>query len=341
MVMSKRMTSVLGWLAIAHGLALAVLPLRGLAADSVPVGNWMPVVLYVVGMLGYVAAGLALAGLVPMRRFASPLLVLASVYSLVGMTILGLDGLWIGAALSLAFLFLGFWRGAVGWPDAADRHGRAWHVVAATVGVLFLTYVGVAAASWPWHRAWGSTPEELAMALPGDAPDRDPADEIQHAVTIDAPPDAVWPWLAQLGQDRAGFYSYDWLERAIGAEIHNVREIRPEWQTRQAGDFVRATQPGYLGGLFGPDLGWRLDEVQPGRAMVLRNWGAFVLVPTADGRTRFIVRSTITNPQIPVWAAVLNLGVFELPHFIMERRMMLTIKALAEQPAQAPAVARH
>ena len=123
--------------------------------------------------------------------------------------------------------------------------------------------------------------------------------------------------------------------------VHNVLEIRPEWQTRQPGDLVRATQAAYLGGVFGPELGWRLDDVQPGRALVLRNWGAFVLVPTADGRTRFIVRSTITNPRIPVWAAVLNMGVFELPHFIMERRMMLTIKALAERPATAPAVARR
>jgi hypothetical protein len=339
--MSQRTMHALGWLAIAHGLALSVLPLRGLSADSVPAGNWMPVVLYVVGMLGFVGAGLGLAGLVPIRRFASPLLVLASVYALVGMTILGLGNFRIGAAISLAFLFLGFWRGALGWPAAADRHGRVWHIAAASVGVLFLTYIGIAVASWPWHRAWGSTPDEMAMALPGDAPDRRPSDEIQHAVTIDAPPEAVWPWLVQLGQDRAGFYSYDWLERAAGVDIHNVLEIRAEWQARQSGELVRATQPGYLGGVFGPELGWRLDDVQPGRALVLRNWGAFVLVPTADGRTRFIVRSTITNPRIPVWAAVLNMGAFELPHFIMERRMMLTIKALAERTVPAPAVARR
>jgi uncharacterized protein YndB with AHSA1/START domain len=199
----------------------------------------------------------------------------------------------------------------------------------------------VAAATWPWHRAWGSTAAELVMPLPGDRTDRDPAFEIQHAVTIDAPPEAVWRWLVQLGQDRAGFYSYDWLERAAGVQVRNVLEIRPEWQARQAGDFVRATQASYLGGLLGPDLGWRLDDVQPGRAMVLRNWGAFVLMPTAEGGTRFIVRSTITNPRIPVWAAVLNMGVFELPHFIMERRMMLTIKTLAEGSGSTPAVARR
>ncbi|MGE0362495.1 MAG: hypothetical protein AB7H93_24560 [Vicinamibacterales bacterium] len=340
--MSQRVTRGFGWLAIAHGLALAVLPLRGLAADAVPAGNWLPVLFYAVGMLGFVGAGLALLGLLPMRRFASPMLVLAAVYSLVGMSIIGLRGVQIGAALSFVFLFVGLWRGAAGWPEAADRHGRLWHAAAATVAVLFLAYVGVAAMTWPWHRAWGSTPEELAMALPGDRPDRNPAYEIQHAVTVDAPPSAVWAWLVQLGQDRAGFYSYDWLERAVGADIDNVLEIRPEWQTRQAGDFVRATQPGYLGGLVGGNLGWPLDEVQPGRVMVLRNWGAFVLLPTADGRTRFIIRSTITDPKIPVWAAVVNMGLFELPHFIMERRMMLTIKALAERDRPAPVVAaRH
>lgn len=339
--MAQRTMRILGGVAVAHGLALAVLPLRGLAADSVLAGNWMPVVLYVVGMLGFVAAGLSLIGVLPLGRLTSPVLVLAAVYSLVAMSVLGVGGVPVGAALSAAFLLIGLWRAAVGWPAATDRHGRVWHVAAATAGVLFLAYVGVAAAAWPWHRAWGSTPAELTMALPGDRPDRRPADEIQHAVTIDAPPAAVWAWLVQLGQDRAGFYSYDWLERAFGARIDNVLEIRPEWQARQAGDFVRATQPGYLGGLFGPDLGWRLDDVQPPQVMVLRNWGAFVLLPTADGGTRFIIRSTITQPRIPVWAAVVNLGLFELPHFIMERRMMLTIKALAEDGAAGAAMARR
>ena len=214
--MAQRLVHLLGWLAIAHGLAHAVLPLRGLSADSVPAGDWMPVVLYVLAMVGYVAAGLGLIGALPLRRFASPMLVLASVYSLVGMTILGARSLPAGVVLSGGLLLVGLWRGVKGWPEAEDRHGRLWHGVAAAVAVAFLAYVGVAAATWPWHRAWGSTPAELAMALPGDRPDRDPAFEIQHAVTVDAPPEQVWRWLVQLGQDRAGFYSYDWLERAAG-----------------------------------------------------------------------------------------------------------------------------
>jgi uncharacterized protein YndB with AHSA1/START domain len=183
----------------------------------------------------------------------------------------------------------------------------------------------------PIHRGWGASIHEWQITLPGDRDPRTPALEILHGVTIDAPPSAVWPWLAQLGQDRAGFYSYDWLERAFGADVHNVRAIRPEWQSRKVGDHVFATQAGYLGGAFGERPGWAIDVFDPDRALVLKNWGAFVLVPQPGGRTRLLIRSTISNERIPAWAAALNLAAFELPHFIMQRRMMLGIKTLSEQ----------
>jgi uncharacterized protein YndB with AHSA1/START domain len=198
---------------------------------------------------------------------------------------------------------------------------------------MMVLYAAGAVVLWPLHRDWGSDPSEHALALPGDRPDRNPALELQHAVTVDAPPEAVWRWLVQLGQDRAGFYSYDWLERAFGVDIHNVTEIRPEWQSRKPGDLVRATQDGYLGGVLGDDLGWTVNDVVPGHAMVLQYWGAFVLEPTADGKTRFIIRTNVGHKRTPAWAAALDMVAFELPHFIMERRMMLRIKKLAETNA--------
>jgi hypothetical protein len=137
----------------------------------------------------------------------------------------------------------------------------------------------------------------------------------------------------QLGQDRAGFYSYDWLERVFGADVHNIKEIRGEWQDRRVGDFVRATQPNYLGGVFGTDVGWTVTHVEPGRALVLRNWGAFVLRPVGANQTRFIVRTTVGDPATPVWMAAIDMMAFELPHFIMQRKMMLQIKQLAEDGA--------
>jgi hypothetical protein len=137
--------------------------------------------------------------------------------------------------------------------------------------------------------------------------------------------------LAQVGQDRAGFYSYDWLERLFLADIHNAWEVRPEWQNRKVGDLVRATQPDYLGGLLGKDLGWRVKLLDTNRALVLDGWGAFVIEPESGGRTRLIVRSTTGDPDAPAWGAALSLTLFELPHFVMQRGMLLGIKERAER----------
>jgi hypothetical protein len=65
--------------------------------------------------------------------------------------------------------------------------------------------------------------------------------------------------------------------------------------------------------------------------MVLEHWGAFVLQPAGDGGTRFIIRSTVSGPDIPMWTSALEFLTFERPHFIMERRMTLTLKVLAER----------
>jgi hypothetical protein len=327
--MSLAVVRVLGWVVVAHGLSHAVLPLRGSIEPAVLVDDWTPVVLYGVAMVGFVAAGLGLLGMRPFDAAISPLLVLASGLSLVAIVRFSDPSLWFGGVCDVALLLLGLWRAYGGWP-AHPPHGRLWHAVALAAGFALLVYVAAASFLYPWHRTWGSTRDELALALPGDAPERSRGVEIQHAVTIDAQPDVVWSWLVQLGQDRAGFYSYDWLERAFGAQVRNVHERRAPWQSLHAGDFVRATQPGYLG-IFNEPLGWRVTRAEPGRVLVLENWGAFVLLPAGDHQTRFIIRSTISDRHIPVWASALNLVTFQLPHFIMQRRMMLTIKELSEQ----------
>src|SRR5918993_5960773 len=238
---------ILGWLVLAHGLSHAVLPLRGSLAPAVLMDDWTPAALYGIGMVGFVAAGLGLLGVRPFSRAISPLLVLASGLSLVAIVRFADSALWFGAASDGALLLIGLWRAYGGWPGHPS-HGRRWHAAGVTTGVLLVAYVTTVGVLYPWHRTWGSTRAELLMSLPGDGPTRDLAREVQHAVTIDARPETVWPWLVQVGQDRAGFYSYDWLERAFGADVRNVSEIRPEWQSRRVGDLVLATQRGYLGG---------------------------------------------------------------------------------------------
>lgn len=327
--MALTIIRILGWLVIAHGLSHAVLPMRGLLAYAAWDGDLMPAALYTVSMVGFVAAGLGLLGVRPLDRVISPLLVLASGCSLVAIFVLGDPRLWLGALLDLTLLPIGLWRGYAGWP-AHPPHRRIWHVAALTTGFTVLSYVGVVAATYPSLRTWGSTRAELTMSLPGDAEPRASGFELQHAVTIDAPAEDVWVWLVQLGQDRAGFYSYDQLERAAGLGIRNVSEVRPEWQTLAIGDVVRATPPNYMGGLV-DEVAWAVGDVTPERALVLENRGSFVLRPISDERTRFIIRSKMGDSDRSVWASAASLLGFQLPHFIMQRRMMLTIKALAEE----------
>jgi azurin len=326
--MTLAITRILGWLTIAHGLSHAVLPMRGSLDPTT--GDWMPIALFGVSTVGFVAAGLGLLGLRPLDRVVSPLLVLSSAWSLVAIARHGAQGLWIGAACDIALILVGLWRAFSGWPSHPS-HRRIWHHAALTAGFVFVTYVGLAAFSYPQHRSWGSTPEEITMSLPGDEDPRAIPFEVQHAITIDAPAEDVWVWLVQLGQDRAGFYSYDWLERAIGLGVRNVSEVREEWQTLNAGDFVRGAPPNYLGGLLGEERGWTVREVTPEKLLVLEKWGAFVLQPVTDERTRLIIRSTMSNHDRSVWSSAANLFGFQLPHFIMQRRMMLTIKDLAEE----------
>lgn len=198
-----------------------------------------------------------------------------------------------------------------------------------TVVVASMIYGSVAIAFRPWHNRWGATDAEIGKLLPGDErfPIRD--NFINHVISIDAPPEKVWPWLLQLGQDKSGFYSYDWLERAIGDDVHNRFELRPEWQNLKEGDLVHATQPGYMWGWIGANPGWTVLKLEPNRVMQLKYWGTFWLERRKDGGTRFGVRSHIGD--VPFWAAPIEVFLFEPTHFIMEQRMLRTIKELSER----------
>lgn len=328
--MRRLLRLALGCVLIVHGLGNAVLPLRGVHATVAGAWAALPITLSSAAVIGFVAAGIGILGIRPLQRIAAAAAFAGGTGSIAAWILLGDRDLWPGIALDVALPMAAIaWQARVHAPEPATRTRAT--IARDVVGIAALVWIAVTTLLWPWTRTWGTTPHEWAISLPNDPASRNPAMELMHGVTIDAPPEKVWPWLIQLGQDRSGFYSYDWLERLFGADIHNTFELRPEWQTRTAGDRVPATQADYLGGVFGERPGWVVDRVDPGSVLVLRYWGAFVLRPTADGRTRFLIRSTISNRRIPAWAAALNFSLFELPHFIMERRMMLTIKRLSEQ----------
>jgi hypothetical protein len=100
------------------------------------------------------------------------------------------------------------------------------------------TLIGYSRFLRPWHERWGATDEEVAAALPGDELIGKAAGQVTRAITIDAPPEAVWAWLVQLGAERGGFYSYDRLEDLFGLGIHSANAIATEWQSRAVGDRV-------------------------------------------------------------------------------------------------------
>lgn len=205
----------------------------------------------------------------------------------------------------------------------------------AAVGGIGALAAGYALTVRPWHLRWGATDEELTETLPGDEVKPDAGIQVTHAITINAPAETVWKWLVQIGQDRGGFYSYDWLENLFDLQVHNTEEIRPEWQELKVGDFVRSAHKGWLGGRFDDKAGWFVVRLEPNRALVLRDeiengsW-AFVLRPIDENQTRLIIRvrgDEATN----FGRKILNLSFFEPAHFIMERKMLLTLKQRAEE----------
>ena len=100
------------------------------------------------------------------------------------------------------------------------------------------------------------------MSLPGDDLVPDPAEQNTRAIEIDAEPSSVWPWIIQIGADRGGFYSYEWLENLFGLGIHNSDVVVNQWQHRTVGDLVFADAKG--------SGGWYVMEVRPGEALVLQ-----------------------------------------------------------------------
>jgi hypothetical protein len=326
--------TLIGWLFILHGLAHSAL---GFWAASLGPA-WVVTPLWWIAQVGFVAAGAGLVGVDGLRRVWAPLAFVAGMSSIGLFNLYGHLALMIGLVLDVLLIAVG-----LQWSEHAllarlrrrpapdDSHPRR-HAVATWLTAVALVYMSAVILARPWHLAWGSSRAERMARLPGDRL-VDPANyRMDHAITIHAPADSVWPWLVQIGQDRAGFYSYDRLERLIGADIHNADHIHPEWQVRQAGDLVRATQPAYLGGAFGSQLGWRVAEVVPGRAIVLERWGAFVLEPVDASTTRLHIR--LRGDGTPTVASTLfapiGLLVFEPAHFIMERGMMRGIKQRAE-----------
>jgi hypothetical protein len=185
---------------------------------------------------------------------------------------------------------------------------------------------------------WGTVGTETTDSLPGDEFVPKPKWSYTLGIAVDASPEDVWPWIAQIGQGRGGFYTYQTLENIAGCKITNTTEILPDHQHPAVGEdiYLHPTAPPM-----------RIEIVDPPNALVLfgspadigteESWGMstwqFAVNPGPDGGSRLLTRGRYD--YTPDWKSRLAFGRFpiEAISFVMSRKMMLEIKRLAERDA--------
>lgn len=201
-----------------------------------------------------------------------------------------------------------------------------------TLGILAglaVLAVAIIAMLTPWMDRWGATDEEIAATFPGDELLLEPASFLNRAVTVNAMPEEIYPWIVQLGADKGGMYSYTSLETyLLNCPQVNADRIHEEWQDLKVGDEMKMcpnepAPPPYI-----------IAQIVPNQAIVMGHqengewvdvW-QFVIVPQPDGTSRLITR-TRTMAVGSFWT-IIHPGIF-----IMERGMLLGIKDRAEMLA--------
>ena len=180
----------------------------------------------------------------------------------------------------------------------------------------------------PWHLRWGATDEEVSQPMPGDGIVEHPHLNATRAITIEAPPEAVWQWLVQMGQGRAGFYTYDRIENLASMNIHSADRILPEFQHLEVGDIIPTDPNGE---------GFTITALEPNRSLVMvagtPRMGhvsvATVLEPVDERSTRLATRLrarfSLASAGLPFFL------IFDPGDFVMMRKMLLGIKERAER----------
>src|SRR6185436_19439324 len=143
-----------------------------------------------------------------------------------------------------------------------------------------------------WMARWGTTPSDLTRVMAGDSLIADPTYSGTMAVIVKGRPEHIWPWLVQMGYQRGGLYSYDWLDRLFGyLDRPSATRILPEYQHLAVGDKIP----------LGRGPAWPVAAIEPLRALVLdmRNMGGidwvwqFGLYPVDETHTQLVSRSRV------------------------------------------------
>jgi hypothetical protein len=197
------------------------------------------------------------------------------------------------------------------------------------VGLAVLAVVLMIALT-PWMDRWGAIKDEIAASFPGDELVPSPRVVYNRAITVNASPEQIYPWIVQLGAEKGGMYSYSWFETHIlQCELINADRIHEEWQGLKVGDQVKMCP-----GDFGPPP-YEVALMESNSTIVMGHyengeWSDtwhFVLIPYTDGTTRLVLRSRDAKSGL-FW------DVMRPGEFIMVRGMLLGIKQRAEQLAE-------
>jgi hypothetical protein len=183
-----------------------------------------------------------------------------------------------------------------------------------------------------WMSRWGATSSDLTRVMAGDGLIVHPTYSGTMVLVVNARPEHIWPWLVQMGYQRGGLYSYDWLDRLFGyLDRPSATRILPEFQRLAVGDHIPLGR--------GPS--WPVAVAEPDHALVLdmRNMGGidwvwqFGLYAVDERRTQLVSRSRVRARTVSAW---LLTAAIEPAGFVMTRRMLLGLKQRAEALASAP-----
>jgi hypothetical protein len=177
-----------------------------------------------------------------------------------------------------------------------------------------------------WCLTWGARADEVARKLPGDDLLPDAGLVTTRAVTVNAPPEAIWPWLVQMGSGRGGAYTYDWIENLLGLDMHSADAILPQYQDVELGDEFPLGPGGAV---------MRVEVLDPPRAFAIRiadqNWAWIFALRPEGGSTRLISRNRIATASLSPASRLLYTLFMEPGSLVMERKMLLGIKERAER----------
>lgn len=216
------------------------------------------------------------------------------------------------------------------WHDIAEGAGGAAIMLAAML-TPFLRHA---------RSHWGLDEEAAARVYPGDDLVPNPRWMWTHGVEIDAPAEDVWPWIAQIGENHAGFYSYQWLENLAGCNVRNAETIHPDWEQHLGGAIILHPNapPLPVEGLAAGQ--WFVAHGRPdptargdGQRWVEVSWLFFLEALGAAGgkrRCRFISRYRCATSEDLVTRLQFGATV-EPVGFAMDRKMLLGVKDRAER----------